>query len=261
MFKDQIAYKKYEWFVSKFKTSTLVETGTFWGESTLIFSKFHNNVITCEIDDDNIKNSINRFKLNGFLIDNIFYTETHNLKVFKFVKNDKNIWLVEGSSQLVLESIFMGELKNKFKTPYTFFLDAHGDSKTNYWPIIDELKLISKFGLSDSRIIIHDFKVPGFDDWSYDTYNNQDLDYEYIKEFIFKINSNYLPFFPDKVGDSVHGVGILYVVPNSEISFNEYLKLNRGNPPLKINESSLDSEQIKNLKNNFYTFTKKNNIL
>lgn len=258
MFKDEIAYKKYVWFTDKFKTDTLIETGTFWGESSIVFSKFHTNVITCEINDFNIKKAIINFKRNGFSEESISYTKTYNLKVFKFVKSNKNIWLIKGSSELVLESIFLGELNYNFETPFTFFLDAHWDL---YWPLIDELRLIGDFKLSDSKIIIHDFKVPGFDDWGYDSYQNQDLDYDYVNGYLFRINPFYLPFFPDKVCSSQHGRGILYAIPPNEIDFEDYIKLNRGNPPIKINESLMDSNQINELRNNYHTFNKKNNII
>lgn len=258
MFKDRIAYKKYEWFTDKFKTDTLIETGTFWGESSIVFSKFHTNVITCEIDAININLAIANFKRNGFSEESISYTKTYNLKVFKFVNSNKNIWLIKGSSELVLETIFLGELNYNFETPFTFFLDAHWDT---YWPLIDELRLIGDFKLSDSKIIIHDFKVPGFDDWGYDSHQNQDLDYDYINEYLFRINPYYLPFFPDKVGDGQHGRGILYAVPPNEIDFEDYIKLNRGNPPIKINESLMDLNQIHKLKNNYYTFNRKNNTI
>lgn len=259
MFKDLIAYKKYDWFTKKFKSNTLIETGTFWGESTLIFSQFHDEVITCEIDLNNVETSINRFKSNGFKCTQSFFTKTYNYKVFKFVKNNKKIWLVNGSSQNVLDSIFLGELNHNFSSPYTFFLDAHGGS--NYWPILDELNMILKYHLVDSKIIIHDFKVPGFDDWGYDKYDGQDLDYDYVKDFLFKINPKFLSFFPDKVANGVHGVGILYVIPNDEIDFEDYLKLNRGNPPIKINKSFFTKNEFDKTKNNFHSYIKKNNIL
>lgn len=258
MFKDKIAYNKYKWFIGKFESDTLIETGTFMGEGSIIFTKFHNNVITCEVNNSYINRSILNFKRNGFLQENIFYTKTHNLKVFKFAKDNKNIWLIEGSSELALETIFLEELNYNFKKPYTLFLDAHWNE---YWPIIDELKLIADFKLSDSRIIIHDFKVPGFDDWGFDSYDNQQLDYDYVKDYIFRINPFYLPFFPENVSNDPRGRGILYVVPSDEIDFDEYINLNRGNPPIEINKSLMNSNQIERLKNNFYTFNKKNNII
>ncbi len=72
------------------------------------------------------------------------------------------------------------------------FLDAHGG---DYWPILDELKVIREKKIRPF-IIIHDFFVPDEKDnskakFGYDSYNGIKLDLNYIKESLLKIYRNY----------------------------------------------------------------------
>ena len=254
MFNCPIATKKYEWFQSKYIIDIAIETGTNQGHGTLSLSNHHDLVITCEIDDTRCNTSTIKFEENGFQIKSEFYTKKSNLPVYEFQKDNKKIYLIKGSSTIVLDDILDNGLGFEIKKSIVFYLDAHwGDS----FPILDELELISKYNLSDSKIIIHDFYVPGFTEWKInedgkriqewggtDHYDLR-LDYEYIKTKIFEINPGILSYFPDDVYNSGDGGrGILYAVPPEEQNFEEYLSYNRGTPCIELNSNYYSPENI-----------------
>jgi hypothetical protein len=276
MFQDPLAHIKYKWFVNKFDCKTLIETGTHVGHSALKFILFHDTIITCEISDRYFYSSLNRFtdKINKFKVSSEFKTRTYNLDVRKLVRKNKTIFLIKGSSDLVLKSIFEGELSHDFELPYVFYLDAHGgytyksDIGGETWPIRDELEIIANYNLNNSKIIIHDFKVPGFSDypdrpwWGYDSFQGQSLDYNYIKDCIFKINPGMLSFFPDDVKKQKTGSrGILYSVPPDELNFEEYLKFNRGIPPIELNEMYYSIDKLNETKNILFDYNNITNII
>ena len=136
---DKYLGEEFEKLVKRFKIKNIVETGTFKGDTTKEFSKMVGNVYTIESNKE-------------------FYAQARaNLK------DHKNIQMFFGSSPEVLRKIL-----HKMKGNTLFFLDAHwGD----YWPILDELKEISRIpSLSKSIIVIHDFYVPG-KDFGFDSYH------------------------------------------------------------------------------------------
>ena len=242
MFNDKIASNKYEWFVNKFPCKTAIETGMHEGNGTRNLLKHHDTVISCESWDKFFQETLSSFISDDkFNLELEFKTKTHNITVKKLVKDDKTLFLLKGSSELALECIFLNELNYEFTTPYVFYLDAHWNGKGGTdWPILHELETIGNYNLSNSKLIIHDFKVPGFSTkgspiWGYDENNGFDLDYEYVKEYLFKINNGMLSLFPDNVTNDVNGRGILYCVPPEELDFEEYLSYNRGNPTIELN--------------------------
>ena len=251
MFRDPYAVDKFKWFVEKYKSKTVFETGTYLGESVDYLIKYFDYVITCEVKEEFFNKSCERFK------NKLGFKETkYSKKIKRYDKDGKSIWIFWESSEIVMKKVFSGKLSNKselnfdFPKPYLFYLDAHWDTGGHFWPIKRELKVIADFALSDSKIIIHDFKVPGYaakknewyravGAWGYDCYgeegNEQDLDYDFVKEDLFQINSGMLTFFNDKVTDANCGRGIAYCVPLEEQDYDEYLTFNRGKPPIKIN--------------------------
>jgi|TARA_B110000858_G_C17698935_1_gene424930 hypothetical protein len=255
MFNCQIAAKKYSWFVSKYTIDVAIETGTCEGDGTLSLSKHHDLVITCEIDKNYFKKSLVNFKTNGFNIIDGFRLPKSNLAVYELQNKNKKIYLIMGSSPIVLDDILDNGLGFEIKKSIVFYLDAHwGDS----FPILDELELISKYNLSDSKIIIHDFYVPGFTKWNineygidvhcwgYDFYKDDNLNFEYVKEKLFKINPGILSYFPDDVYSTRYngGRGILYSVPPEEQDFEEHLNYNRGIPCIELNSNYYSNEDI-----------------
>lgn len=255
MFNCPIAAKKYEWFINKYTIDIAIETGTSTGTGTIELSKHHDLVITCEIDKSRILFATDHFKHNGYELKSEFHTKAFNLPIFEFQKDNKRIYLVEGSSNIVLDDILNDGMGFEIKKSIVFYLDAHWNE---YFPILDELRAISKYNLSDSKIIIHDFYVPGYTEykdnkngirmhyWGNDIYTAGELNFDYVKEELFKINPGILSYFPDDVyvWEDKAGRGTLYSVPPEEQDFEEHLNYNRGNPCIEINSNYYSNEDI-----------------
>jgi predicted O-methyltransferase YrrM len=140
--------------VDKHNIQTIIETGTFMGGSTSLFSKMVKEVKTIE-----------------------FYKEYYELTK-NSLKSLTNITFYNGESHLVLNEILTGEEKN-----ILFFLDAHGfGTGINYVPVYEELKVIALKKIKPI-IVIHDFIVPNKN--YKETF--EELSYEKIKEFLVNI--------------------------------------------------------------------------
>lgn len=184
-------YIKYELekLINKFGVKSIVETGTAEGKSTLEMSSMVNNVYTIEINE-----------------------KSYNVAQERLNKS-KNVKMYLGNSPEVLRSII-----EEIEYPALFYLDAHW---FNYWPILDELEIISQSNHADETLIfIHDFVVPNTN-YGYDIYNNQPLDIKYIKEKLFKINKSIKYFYNKKALGKKRGV--LYAHPAEILSMNNPL--------------------------------------
>lgn len=135
----------------KYGIKTVIETGTYKGDTALWLSENFEKVVTIEI--------------NG-----IYFDEAQ-----KKLHGRQNISMVYGNSSSVLPHV----LKEKNTICW---LDAHWQ---NYNPLLDELVVIQKSGLNPI-IVIHDFKVPDHPEFGYDTYPEQNIIYEwdYIKDHV-----------------------------------------------------------------------------
>jgi hypothetical protein len=60
-----------------------------------------------------------------------------------------------------------------------FYLDAHW---YEYWPLLDEIKIISKSHKDQCILVVDDCQVPGRSDIDYDEYKGIPCSYEYVKE-------------------------------------------------------------------------------
>ena len=137
-----------------------------------------------------------------------------------------------------------------------FFLDAHWE---NYWPLPDEIAIISKSQIP-SVIIVDDFKVPGNPDFGYDDYGGQKIcDFSSIVARLDPQNS-YHAFLPayNHTADAKmaeHLRGRLIIFQNQDEIFHtlkkdkwvmarfmdatEYLKQTKPNPlPEQIRRST-----------------------
>lgn len=156
---DKFLKEELSKLVSDFKIDTIVETGTYMGWSTGILAQVCQNVISIEINE-----------------------EWHR-KAKELNKQHNNIRFHLGSSQAVLQEVISSNASN-----FLFFLDAHWGE---YWPLLDELTVISRKKIKPV-IIIHDFFVPRTDDTSkskfgYDKYDDRVLDYDYVRQHMDKI--------------------------------------------------------------------------
>jgi hypothetical protein len=109
----------------------------------------------------------------------------------------------------------MDELLEENDNSIFFFLDAHWEK---YWPLLDELKIIKKKNIKPV-IAIHDFYVPdenGNAKFGFDSYNGQNLNFEYIKSDIEEIyGKNYeIRYSAQPTINS----GLIYIYPNETYS-------------------------------------------
>lgn len=139
---------------------TVVETGTFKGNTAAFFGSCFDRVHTIEIDP-------------------FFYAEaTSNLASYP------NVFCHAGSSPSCLKELLPSLVGQRV----LFYLDAHWLSD---WPLLAELKQIQKTHKNNCIIVIDDFKVPGRPDVPYDTHGNNEYSFEYIKNSIDRIFTDY----------------------------------------------------------------------
>ena len=150
----------------EYAPTSIVETGTYKGHTTSLFAKIFPSIpiYSCEIVVENYLEA----KIN--------------------TKNKQNIKIFNQSSPEFLKEIIHKGLVGK--NPL-FFLDAHW---LNYWPLADELKIIST-QLRTAIIIIDDFKVPGDLRFEYDHYDQTSCSVDALKPALNKKNS-YLLLLP-----------------------------------------------------------------
>ncbi len=192
---DKLLKEEFERLIKRFSIKTIIETGTYVGDTTKELSTMVKSVHTIETN----KQFYDIAKWN--------------------CRNLTNVTFHLGSSPEIIERVLPMVIK-----PVLFFLDAHW---FNYWPILDELKVIGKKGGKNSVIVIHDFYVPG-KNFGYDSYvkvnggmgealgyldallrliaprvseiifKKQRLDWNYIKKSIVNINPEYKHFYNKK---------------------------------------------------------------
>ena len=133
----------------KFELNTIIETGTWRGESTQLLSTLFDKVYSCELFYDR-------------------YVEHYT----ELLKNNK-VKLVRGSSADVLPEMF-DEIGND---EFILYLDAH---ESNSLPLRDELQIVADYGFKPV-IIVHDWNITCKID--FDPYNYT-INFDYIKDKI-----------------------------------------------------------------------------
>jgi len=211
MFNDPLAHEAFQKFQAQYRFGTIVETGTNLGKGALHCSLYRGQVCTIEVNASFRNQAVLNMQQNGYQIAQVTSGERHDeiVLIKSRVEGIRAIFSYLGSSEKVMDWLLT---QNRFPRPYLFYLDAHWE---NYWPLLDELKVIAKHGLSDSCIIIHDFQVPGQPTFGFDVYKGQPLNIDYIRQDLFAINPNYVTFYNEKVTPGPSGRGIFYAVPPS----------------------------------------------
>lgn len=164
--------------IAEWNISTVIETGTYMGDTTRYIAAIAQNVHTIECNKD-------------------YYNV-----VSKKLSELKNVTSHFGSSPEILAKILPTLPGRNF-----IFLDAHWYA---FWPIKDELRVISAHTTERPVIMIHDIHNPHNPECGFDTYNNQRLDYEFIKPALDMVyrGPNY------NLQYNISGPrGILYVLP------------------------------------------------
>lgn len=134
---------------------TVIETGTFYANTTQWLAANFKKVYTCEIDAKTYE--IAKKKLEG--LDNV----THALE----------------ASQTFLKAAL-----DQVNEPTIVFLDAHWFEN----PLLKEIEIVGQSG-KRPILVIHDFKVPG-KPFGYDTYPGITYDWDYIGEAVEKAYGN-----------------------------------------------------------------------
>lgn len=190
-----------EFLIKKHNIKRIIETGSFKGWSTKIFSSLCEKVDTIEINSSYISEAI------------------ENLKDFS------NVTIHKGSSPEVMRNIISFEEKNLL-----VFLDAHWDS---YWPVNDELKVLYEKNVQPV-ICIHDFFVPGGNlvkdylnrvsenpgqgsKFGYDQYHGKALDLDFVIKELNLIYPNGFDYHYSNEVDEVDS-GLIYIYPKEDVN-------------------------------------------
>ena len=139
--------------------TSIVETGTYRGFTCVLLAEMFPNlpIYSCEI------------LMKNYLEAKVNTKKNHNIKIF-------NLSSPEFLKKIISEDL-VGEMP-------LIFLDAHW---LNYWPLEDELKIISS-KLESAIIIIDDFKVPGDSRFQYDCQNGNECSVEMVRPNLNKRN-------------------------------------------------------------------------
>jgi hypothetical protein len=178
---DRYVQQEIVGLVNKYKINNFIESGTFRGQTTFFMAKYVNIVISVEIQKN-------------------LYLETSKKNIYN------NVLLINGNSVEEFDKI-MPEIKNDNNL---FYLDAHWF----YWPLLDELNIISKYCKDKAIIVIDDFQVPGRDYIKYDTYGGIKNNFQYIQKSLDNIYPNgYVYYYNDKVENIDANSGRIYILP------------------------------------------------
>ena len=193
---DTIAIGELKRLTHVFGVKTIVETGTWKGDSTFGFAELAPYVVTIEID----KNYYDKF--NERALSNK-YSLLNYEKVRVYIKNPFCIVSFLGNSPTIIT-----ENIRYWPEPILFFLDAHW---YDYHPLKDEIKAIKL--KRDSIIAIHDFQVPNHPELGFDCLPNTTIpiNYDLIKEDLDYVNPNYKISYNEKAEGGMRG--ILYAIP------------------------------------------------
>ena len=195
MFQDRFAVAQFSKLVQEYKIQTVVETGTYRGDSTIHFLDFVDNVVTVDVLPICVGWAAGRLFERGFTLSG------DPGKFMRMRKDQKCVSLYQGNSPEIIRGVI-----ERLPEPLLFFLDAHWFA---YWPVKDEIRAIQP--RPNSLIIVHDIYVPG-KDYGSDSYNGKPLDIDLIREDLNYVNNNYIIFYNKEAAGDYRG--ILYAVPS-----------------------------------------------
>lgn len=152
--------KRIKKIAKQYHCDSLIETGTFYGQTVDYARKILKKVMSVEI-----------------------YEPLYDFNILTF-KNIPNVEIFKGDSISNLENMI-----NKAEGRIVFWLDGHYSGNGTgigfkVSPIIDELEIIKKKNLKDACILIDDFRLFGYDE-GYPTFFE-------VQEVLKQINPNYI---------------------------------------------------------------------
>lgn len=186
---DRIAVENTLKLKDEFNVECFVETGTFYGVSAEFYSKYFNDIYTCE------KNK-----------------EYYDIAT-KRLKDKSNISIALDSSDIFLKSINRVWFDSDDRPYVIFFLDAHDSN--DLWTVTKELKSLEYF--YNSIIIIHDFDCSGL---GHLIYKEKHCNWDVIKEEINKINPNFSYYCNTKDLCDIHNDES---IKNTDINVDDYV--------------------------------------
>lgn len=159
--------------VINYKVVNFIETGSHVGSTLDYFSNKYQNIkcFSCEPDNYSYNEVIKR-------IDSRINVKIYNTDSISYLNTLKK------------------EQKQLFKEVNLFWLDAHGYGFK--WPLKEEIEFITKNFKKDCFIFIDDFKNPYNTKFVFDSHENQECSYNYIKENINGIHTVYYPNYTQK---------------------------------------------------------------
>lgn len=173
----------------KFTLTRAVETGTYYGSTTLFFSTIFDQVDTFDVSNEYLAIAKPRFAER----ENIsVYNESSGTGIQKLLK----------SIDLENERVF-------------FYLDAHWG---RYWPLRDEINQIARHLKDNCIIMIDDIKVPGWPKIGYDKYGRMECSYEYVKDLMKDLFTSHKVYY--FITNKEHR-GKLLLVPDSYLDGKE----------------------------------------
>ena len=157
----------------KYNINTFIETGTFRGVNTRLYSYHFKNVLTCDICDDYLK--IAR----------------------EYNKDRSNILIKKQSSSDFLKDFIKEYYEQKREDIVFIFLDAHFYDPDlppeEKWVVVNELKELK--GFKNCIICIHDFDCSGLGHCCYD---GQPLGFPLVSEGLKQVNPNFYMYVNTK---------------------------------------------------------------
>lgn len=183
--RDIYLQKKFIDIKKFFDIDTVIETGTYQGNTTLWLSKNFKTVYTIECNAQYFNDA------------------------FSKIGQVPNIKMELGESPKFLQNVLPSIDENKT----IIFLDAHWYSN----PVLKELNAIKDSG-KKPIIAIHDFMVPGHPELGYDVYPNQNIVYnwEWIENYINNIygKNGYTKEYNSKATGAMRGCVFIYPQKN-----------------------------------------------
>ncbi len=177
---DHFIEREFERLVAKHNIQTIIETGTYLGQTTPFLATIAPHVVTIEINEE--------------------WDSSH----LDTIPNIKKI--IGDSADGIPEAVSI------HPEPYMFFLDAHWHEKT---PTPRELQAIAKLAIKPV-IVIHDFKVPGTL-LGYDSYRDFTYDYNHIRDHLTAIygEDGYEYHYNDEKHAAGAKRGVIYIEARS----------------------------------------------